>query len=232
MTNGGTWLVTGASRGVGLGVVRALLASSGTTVIAAVRQLTDQISELLHGLPTGQNSKVLVVNIDASSESDALNAIESLKRDHGLVSIDVVLAVAGMSNPRANTLHTTKISMEDHFRVNTLAPLLLFQATLSLLTASEKTPKFFVISSIVGSMGLTGQFPHASTAYGASKAALNYVIGRIHCEHPRFITAAIHPGWVQTDMGNASAVAAGMEKAPTSVEESVQGILSIVSEAE
>jgi len=30
-------------------------------------------------------------------------------------------------------------------------------------------------------------------------------------------------------MGNASAVAAGMKKAPTSVEDSVQGIISIVS---
>ncbi|KAI0192138.1 hypothetical protein F4808DRAFT_379218 [Astrocystis sublimbata] len=232
MTNGDTWLVTGAARGVGLGIVKALLAAPGTTVIAAVRQLTDEISELLHTLPTGENSKVLVVKVDASSESDASDAMELLKRDHGVHSIDMVLSVAGMSDPRANTLHTTKVSMEDHFRVNTIAPLLLFQTMLPLLTASKKTPKFIVVSSIVSSMCLTEQFPHASTAYGASKAALNYVIGRIHCENSTLVTAAIHPGWVQTDMGNVSAVAAGMEKAPVSIEQSVQGILSVVEGAQ
>jgi norsolorinic acid ketoreductase len=74
--------------------------------------------------------------------------------------------------------------------------------------------------------------PMPVTAYGASKATLNYIVRKIHFENEHLIAFPISPGWVQTDMGNAGAQSAGMEKAPNTLEESVTGILKKIDGAE
>ncbi|XP_065272456.1 C-signal-like [Emys orbicularis] len=59
--------------------------------------------------------------------------------------------------------------------------------------------------------------------YRASKAALNMVTRCLAAElkDAGILCTAIHPGWVKTDMGT--------EKAPLTVECSVQGILSVLA---
>jgi norsolorinic acid ketoreductase len=89
--------------------------------------------------------------------------------------------------------------MAIHFKINTIAPLLLFQATASLLSASSK-PIFVVLSSGAGSISGVDKLPVENTAYGASKAAVNFVIRRIHYENPNLIAFPINPGWLQTDV--------------------------------
>jgi len=93
--------------------------------------------------------------------------------------------------------------MADHFAVNTIAPLLLFQATAPLLN-SAATPKFVVLSSGAGSISDVDKLPVENTAYGASKAAVNFVTRRIHYENPNLIAFPINPGWLQTDVSSAS----------------------------
>lgn len=72
------------------------------------------------------------------------------------------------------------------------------------------------------------KYPIPATAYGASKAALNYVVRKIHVENEGLIAFPLHPGWVRTDMGNHGAEVMGIEQAPVSLEESVQGMLNKV----
>lgn len=89
--------------------------------------------------------------------------------------------------------------MYDHFTVNSVAPLLLFQATWPLLQKSAN-PKFVGISSGAGSLTMVAQLKVENTAYGASKAALNFVVRRIHAENPGLVAFVINPGWLQTDV--------------------------------
>ena len=70
-------------------------------------------------------------------------------------------------------------------QVNTNGPLVLFQATYALLRASAE-PKFIVISSAVGSITLGANLPFNIYAYGASKAAVNWVARKLHHDFPDF----------------------------------------------
>ena len=58
-------------------------------------------------------------------------------------------------------------------------PLVLFQATNELLKAS-KNPKFVGISSPAGSITAGSQFPGGLYTYGSSKAALSWVLRKLH----------------------------------------------------
>lgn len=41
----------------------------------------------------------------------------------------------------------------------------------------------------------------------------------------------IHPGWVQTDLGNLGATTMGVKEAPVTVKDSVEGMASIIERA-
>ena len=89
---------------------------------------------------------------------------------------------------------TRTADLAEHFDVNTTGVLRLFQAVLPLLEKSAR-PVFMTLSSIVGTIGGMEQvaaFP--LTAYGTSKAALNFLTRRIHFEHENIIAFASHPG--------------------------------------
>jgi NAD(P)-dependent dehydrogenase (short-subunit alcohol dehydrogenase family) len=59
------------------------------------------------------------------------------------------------------------------------------------------------ISSVMGSMQETTSGNAA--LYRVSKAALNMVVRCTQAEQPDVTVLAIHPGWVQTDMGGTAA---------------------------
>ena len=119
-------------------------------------------------------------------------------------------------------------ALTEHFNINTIAQILLYEATQPLLNASTQEPKFFVISSVLGSNANQDTYGWPIIAYGMSKAAINYALGKIHREEPRIIAIPFQPGWVQTKMGESAAEMAGMEKSqvPVTLEESVSGLLA------
>ncbi|THY84744.1 hypothetical protein D6C92_09157 [Aureobasidium pullulans] len=69
------------------------------------------------------------------------------------------------------------------------------------------------------------------TAYGASKAALNYIVRKIHFENLGVCSWVLSPGWVRTEMGNHGAEVVGMERAPVSLEQSVEAMLEKIDSA-
>jgi NAD(P)-dependent dehydrogenase (short-subunit alcohol dehydrogenase family) len=93
---------------------------------------------------------------------------------------------------------TTTEEFESYFRVNTLGPLILFQAFHDLLVKSTKPEKKFIITSTLA--GSITVIPHVSFpvgAYGASKAAVNYVAAKLQQEHgesEKIAVVSIHPG--------------------------------------
>ena len=59
-----------------------------------------------------------------------------------------------------------------------------------------KSPKFVTITSTVGNVGELEKYPMNSTAYGASKAALNYITRKFHFENQGMVVFPINFGLV------------------------------------
>jgi norsolorinic acid ketoreductase len=142
-----------------------------------------------------------LVKLDSAKEADATVAVQYLLSKHEIQKLDVVVANAGISAYFGKATVTPAKEMYEHFKINTVAPLLLFQATVSLLNSAE-TPRFIVISSGAGSLSGVENLPVENTAYGTSKAGVNFVTRRIHYENPVLIAFSVNPGWLQTDVSH------------------------------
>lgn len=164
-----TYLITGCNRGIGRGLANIILSRPNHTLIALVRNPDDETVLSLKG--TAEGTKVIVRKYDASDYAAAEKAVESLKAE-GISNLDIVVANAGAINWRGPSLEAPPEEIHHALDINTIAPILLFKATLPLLKQSEN-PKFFAISSAIGSIELIPK--HINTTvlpYGMSKAAM------------------------------------------------------------
>ncbi|KAH7400158.1 aflatoxin biosynthesis ketoreductase-like protein nor-1 [Cadophora sp. MPI-SDFR-AT-0126] len=231
MTSPKIYLITGANRGLGRGLVEALIQRPNTTVIAGVRDPNEASSQSLSTLPTAPGSKVITIAIDNTDASKTAKSISTLEPQYGITKLDVVIANAGISKYYGPAATTPIAEVRDHFEVNALGSLILFQETWPLLKASS-APMFVALSTAVGSIGESmASLPLPATAYGSSKAALNYIVRKIHFENPELTAFALVPGWVQTEMGNLGARSSGMEEAPVTLKDSIHGMLSKIDGA-
>lgn len=235
-----TYLVTGANRGIGKGFVQSFLSRPSTTVIAAVRDPSHQTTLALNDLPKGAGSKLIVVKLDSSSATDAQEAVATLQKEHGIDALDVVIANAGISIGGTSIRKTTAANTQEHFNVNTIAPILLFQATADLLQASKTgNPKFIAISTLIGSIAAIDTlvalgFPATSSPYGGSKTALNWFIRRLHFEEPWLTSFVFHPGLVETDLAAGAVAGTGFklkDLGAITVDDSVAGMIKTVDKA-
>lgn len=228
-------LVTGSKSGIGKGLLAAYAARPNTLAIAAIRDGPDSApATALTSLPVGPGSKIVVAKYDASSSTAAQELVEYLETVAKINSLDVVVANAGILKHYGPAKEASAETITEHFQINTLGPILLYQATQPLLNASQQTPKFFVISSSIGSNGLQDAYPLPFLAYGLSKAGVNYAASRIHREEDRIVFVAMQPGWVKTEMGHQAAAYAGVspEDVPVTLEDSIKGLMSVFDKAD
>ena len=222
------YFITGANRGIGLGLTEELVKRPNTLVYATARDPSK--ADTLQHLAKQHNS-LRVLKLSVTSDADHAAAAKQVEAEAGRV--DVVIANAGISNGDAYE-HVEKLSIDklrEHFETNTVGPTRLFLALFPLLGHSSK-PIYTVVSSSAGSVAYQSYFAKVYVAnYGSSKAAINFITQRIHIEHPNITAFPINPGWVKTDMGNTGAKVAGMDEAPMTLEQSVTGILKIVDPA-
>ncbi|KAI9369629.1 putative NADP(+)-dependent dehydrogenase [Aspergillus egyptiacus] len=223
-------LVTGASRGIGKGLVGHYLARPDTRVIATVRDITSTKTTELESLPKGNGSCLTVVELTVDDPDSAEQAATTLRTQHQLDHIDTVVANAGICDHWGPLVEVGEQDVMAHFEVNTLGPLRLFKAMAPLLQRA-KTPKFIYISTLLASIGGIGKMYTLTGPYGMSKAAGNYFVRKIHAEDDRLVTLAIDPGLVQTDLGDRAAQYYGLEKAPVTLEDSVRGIVAQIDMA-
>lgn len=109
-------------------------------------------------------------------------------------ALDVVIANAGIAKgfPRVEEARTADLI--EHFQVNAVSVVILFRAVLSLLKKSKKGGKFIAMSTAAGSIEYQEQAPIPNAIYGTSKAALNWLVKKIHLENEDLVAFAIHPG--------------------------------------
>lgn len=104
--------------------------------------------------------------------------------------------VIGIAEDPKPVLAIDAADMTRHYETNTLGPLFLFQTFHPLLLKSTKPEKKFIITStMAGSIG--GAIPWPVTAYGHSKAAVNFIAVHAHMEHgekDKIAIVPVHPG--------------------------------------
>ncbi|MGO0309028.1 SDR family oxidoreductase [Endozoicomonas acroporae] len=204
-------LITGANRGLGLEFVRQY-ATKGWQVLATCR--SPQSASALNELATA-HATVQVLPLDVTKEAD-INALATSL--NGQV-IDHLILNAGVLGSDCATLgEMTQAKWLEVLTINTVAPALLIQALQDNVAASEH--KTIVgISTRVASLGDNSSGNMYS--YRASKAALNQILvsAAQNLRNQQVKTLAIHPGWVQTDMGG--------KDATFPAEQSVAGIIKV-----
>ena len=207
-----TALVTGANRGIGLEFVRQLLAR-GDHVVAACRH-PGKASALntLAGEHPGRLHVLPLDVADAKSRASLLHDLPLVLGDDG--RIDLLLNNAGVLHSGERFGHVEQAMLDDSLRTNAIGPFLLAQALVPLLcdvapghaddTGSPRTV-IANISSQLGSIANTTRF--GTPSYAISKAAQNMasvLLARARAERG-IVVLALHPGWVQTEMGGAQA---------------------------
>ncbi|KAI8375068.1 4-dihydrotrisporin dehydrogenase [Choanephora cucurbitarum] len=213
-----TYIVTGASRGLGLEFVKQIIAN-GNRVFACARNPNNalELAKLV------DNQKVFAVKMDADDEASIKAAAEEInaKAPEG---IDVLINNAGMLSAMGSTFETcTKDDLLKTLMTNVVGVNEATKAFVPLLRKGS-TKKILNMSSILGSIELvdTGNGDSFGVPYGVSKAALNMLTKStaMTLANEGFIVYASHPGWVQTDMGG--------KQAPLTTEDSIRGQLSII----
>ena len=182
-----------SSLAIGNGFVKKYLARPHSTVIGTVRDPSATTTKALHDLPKAEGSRIIVVKIESTSETDALEATKGLSA-HNIDHIDIVVANAGIFSlstfQKVSEMKTSDLL--HHCDINVAGTIRLFEAVLPLLEKAA-LPKFMAVSSVVATnTGMEG-VPFTVSSYVASKAALSFLVRRIHCENEGLIAFAVQP---------------------------------------
>jgi NAD(P)-dependent dehydrogenase (short-subunit alcohol dehydrogenase family) len=184
-----TALVIGASRGIGLELVKQYR-RDGWRVIATARKQED--CDALAAL--GAEPHKLDVN--------NLEAVAGIGWKLDGEELDVAILNAGVYGPRHDGF-PVQADFDSVMHTNVLAAMRLLPVIAPLVCAAKG--KLAVLSSRMGS--LSERSSAGGSLYRASKAALNSVLIDTALVHGKqgATCVAFHPGWVQTDMGGAGA---------------------------
>jgi 3-oxoacyl-[acyl-carrier protein] reductase len=186
-------VVTGASRGLGLGIARRL-ASAGYRVIGVARQRSEQLTSAMREAEQAGGA-IHFCPFDLTEISAISGLVRGLRQDFGTIEALVNNAAVGTSGILAS-MHDAQI--ERLLQLNVLSPVVLTKYVVKSMMASGGG-RIVNVASIVGFTGYSGL-----SVYGASKASiigftrsLAREVGRLGIN-----VNAVAPGFVATDMTN------------------------------
>jgi len=211
----GIALVTGANKGIGLEVVRKLVAKQWRVFLTG--RSPDSVDRAAALFPPSVTSIVLDVTDQASIAKAVKTVSETVNH------LDVLVNNAGILDSTDDTIVDLPAEqLRRMFETNTIGPLLVTQAFVPLL---RKSAAARIINVSSGAGRLTGMGP-AVPAYGISKTALNGVTGKFAAalKSAGIAVNAVDPGRVRTAMGG--------NEAPRSVEQGADTIVWLATEAD
>ncbi|XP_041314705.1 short chain dehydrogenase gsfK-like isoform X3 [Pyrgilauda ruficollis] len=180
----GSVLVTGANRGIGLGLVHHFLRMPKPPqwIFATCRDPKGQRAQDLQNLAS-KHPNLVIIALEVANPVSIKAAAAKVGEHLGGSGLNLLINNAGMVKPKMLEAETLE-DMTDTYTTNTVGPMLMGQAALNMLSKCQ------------------------SLAYK---------------EHG-ILCVALHPGWVQTDMGSSAG-----HTPPVTVDDSVQGMLKVLS---
>ena len=201
----GTYLITGANRGIGLEYCRQLK-QRGDEVIAVCRSVSEELKDL---------DVLIETDIDITSGADISRLLNRLDNK----SLDVLINNAGiLERVSLDTLEPDSIRKQ--FEVNALTPLTLTHALLPNLRTGSK---IIIMTSRMGS--IEDNTSGGSYGYRMSKVALS-MAGKslaIDLKSRGISVAILHPGLVKTRMTN-------FNPSGITAEQAVKGLLDRIDQ--
>jgi len=181
-------LVTGASRGIGADLVRAL-AHAGAVVAAAARQ-TDDLTDIVESV-RADGGQADAIQLDVSDPASSRSAVDAVIAQHG--RLDILVNNAGLGTNH-DALDATEAEWDELMAVNVRGLFFLCQAAGRHMVARGHG-RIIMLSSQAGSVGLPR---HA--AYCASKGAVDQLTRVLALEWgPSGVTVnAVAPTFIRT----------------------------------
>lgn len=189
-------LVTGASRGIGLGIATEL-ARQGYALTITSRKAEDLEAAATQLMEAGAHC-VTVVPADLAQREQVAAVVTEHRRVHGSMDALVLNGGVGAAGP-IEKLKERHLDLT--LEVNVAASVLVLQQSMDLLlTAAVDNPggaRVIILSSITGVHAEPGL-----AVYGAAKAALISLAETVNAERSAdgVLATAIAPGYVATDM--------------------------------
>ena len=194
-------LITGGNTGIGLAVAHKL-GALGLQVIISARSQEKADKALSDLKSSGIEAEAVVFDVTDTARVEA--AVNGIAAHHG--RIDVLVNNAGVLlegiGGSIDVLTVSKDMVEQILAVNTVAPLHLAQCVASHME-NIGYGRIVNVSSMLGQLSSMGSnWP----AYRLSKAGLNAVTVMLASRLSGNIKVnAVHPGWVKSNIGGASA---------------------------
>ena len=185
-------IVTGGSRGLGLGIARKLV-GAGYRVIAVARKENNELKSAMLEAELTNPGSLHFVSFDLAEIESIHNLVRALRKDfgpiHGLVNN------AGISFDGALSLMPTS-QIEQLVRVNTLSPIVLTKYVVRSMMA-DGGGRIVNLASIMAFTGYSGL-----SVYGATKSSIIGFSRSLAREVGRLgVTVnSVAPGFVETDL--------------------------------
>jgi NAD(P)-dependent dehydrogenase (short-subunit alcohol dehydrogenase family) len=207
-----TAIITGASRGLGLALARAL-AQRGWSLVLDARGAED-LEQAAHEL--SRHTKVEAIAGDVSDDWHR-GALVGAAGNH----IDLLVNNASLlgPSPQPELARYPLPELDRVYRVNVYAPLALVQLALPQIPAGGRILNVTSDAAVEPYDGWGG--------YGSSKAALDQLTAILAAEHPALRVYAVDPGDMRTQMHQEAFPGDDISDRPPP-EESVPGLLALI----
>jgi NAD(P)-dependent dehydrogenase (short-subunit alcohol dehydrogenase family) len=196
VSGGQVALVTGGTRGIGLGIARALARDGWTLALCGMRPPGD-VASVLTGLRADGAPDAAYWPADVSSRDDRGRLIDAI--EGRFARLDALVNNAGKApSVRADLLEASEESFEDLMRTNLQGPYFLTQAAARLMVAAKPTRGGIVfVTSVSAELASLNRGDYCVSKAGLAMATQLFALRLAPAGIPVF---EVRPGIIETDM--------------------------------